>query len=70
MTTPKTIAHEAGMDFKYVRELLRRRYGKRHKNWTLWEFTPDEAREIVHWLTTRPKDKPGKKKNEKAAASS
>jgi hypothetical protein len=70
--TPKLIAAEAGMDFRYVRVLLRDRYGKRHKNWSKWEFTHDEAREIVRWLKTRPIHKPWalRKKNEKAATGS
>jgi hypothetical protein len=70
--TPKQIAYEAGMDFRYVRALLRERY--KHKQWTKWEFTPDEARDIVHWLKTRPKYRAWelrkKRENEKAAAGS
>ena len=56
---PKQIAHEAGMDFKSVRRLLRKHYGRQHKQWHKWQFTEDEARDIVHWLTTRRKYSPG-----------
>jgi hypothetical protein len=49
--TPKHIAREVDMDFRYVRMLLRGR--QKHKPYVRWKFTEDEAREIIEWLKSR-----------------
>jgi hypothetical protein len=51
MTTPKHLAREFGITFKYCRKLLRRRYVRRAGR--RWMWTEREADRVRRWLKAR-----------------
>jgi hypothetical protein len=48
MITPKHIARDMGLEAKYCRKLIRRKYKRRPGR--PWGWTPEEAREVKAWL--------------------